>query len=59
MVVNSGNQLLKAKNLIVSPHTASMANKALKTSQRYCVEGMSAVLEGRRWPDTVNPEVYK
>ena len=56
--VSVGEEILSSHNIIVSPHTAGMTKESLITSQKECIDGVLAVLNGEKWQRTVNPEVF-
>ena len=57
--VSVGEDILSSHNIIVSPHTAGMTKESLITSQKECIDGVLAVLNGEKWQKTVNPEAFK
>lgn len=56
--VRTDDPLIKAKNLVFSPHSAAMTREAARNMGVQCAEGCMAVLRGERWPHVANPEVY-
>ncbi|MGI6581011.1 MAG: NAD(P)-dependent oxidoreductase [Erysipelotrichaceae bacterium] len=50
--------LESAKNLILSCHIAAMTSDALDTMGYDCIDGIIAVLNGKRWLKTANKDVY-
>ncbi|MDR1832460.1 MAG: hydroxyacid dehydrogenase [Fusobacteriaceae bacterium] len=50
--------LLRAKNLLVTPHSAAQTKEAALNMMRMCVDGCLAVLRGERWPCVVDPGVW-
>lgn len=52
------NVLLRAKNVIVSPHSAAQTREAVIRMATMCIEGCLAVLRGEKWSLVANPEVY-
>lgn len=52
-----GSPLLSAPNLLLSPHMASHTREAIARASRVAAENVVAVLQGRRPPNPVNPEV--
>lgn len=55
----SGSPLLKAKNLLYSPHSAAQTKEAVVRMAQMCVEGCLAVVQGEQWPHVANPKVYE
>lgn len=53
-----GAALLKAKNLIYTPHSAAQTREAVVRMAAMCVEGCLAVLRGERWPHVADKAVY-
>ena len=51
--------LLKAKNILISPHSAAQTREALVGMHTNCVEGCLAVLRGEKYPHVANSDVYK
>ncbi|MDR1835116.1 MAG: hydroxyacid dehydrogenase, partial [Fusobacteriaceae bacterium] len=51
--------ILKAKNLVCTPHIAAMTREAIWNMTKMCVTGCLAVLNGEKWPAVANPEVYE
>ncbi|MDR1832459.1 MAG: hydroxyacid dehydrogenase [Fusobacteriaceae bacterium] len=52
-------RILKAKNLVCTPHIAAMTKEAIRNMTVMCAKGCLAVLDGERWPAVANPEVYE
>lgn len=52
------NPLLSLKNLIVTPHMAGLTEEAATGVAVGAVEGVLAVLAGRRWSNVADPKVY-
>lgn len=52
------HKLWGCENLTLSAHVAAMTEEALAVMAEYCVDGIQAVLEKKRWRITANPEVY-
>ncbi len=50
--------LLKFDNVLVSPHTAGVTHESRRNMGRIAAEQMLAVLDGKRPPRLVNPEVW-
>lgn len=50
--------LLKAKNLVYSPHSAAQTKEAVVRMAAMCVEGCLAVLNGEQWPYVADAKVY-
>ncbi len=50
---------MKAKNLILSPHSAAQTREAVINMAVMCAEGCTAILTGERWPHVANPDAYK
>ena len=53
------NPLLKAKNLLVSPHSAAQTREAVINMHLMCMEGCLAVLNGEQWPHVADKKVYE
>lgn len=51
--------LLKAKNLLVSPHSAAQTREAVINMHLMCMEGCLAVLNGEQWPYVADKKVYE
>ncbi|MFT4007928.1 MAG: hydroxyacid dehydrogenase [Lacrimispora sp.] len=49
---------MKAKNLILSPHSAAQTKEAVINMAVMCAEGCAAILNGKRWPHVANPAAY-
>ncbi|MHB1315342.1 MAG: hydroxyacid dehydrogenase [Christensenellales bacterium] len=50
--------LLKAKNIIVSPHSAAQTREAILNMADMCVQGCLSVIRGEKWPYVADIEVY-
>ena len=50
--------LLRFDNVLVSPHTAGVTHESRREMGRYAAEQMLAVLDGKRPPRLINPEVW-
>lgn len=50
--------LLQFDNVLVSPHTAGVTHESRREMGRYAAEQMLAVLDGKRPPRLINPEVW-
>jgi len=50
--------LMSLGNFIVSPHLAGQTQEATAAIVKMAVDGTLAVLNGERWPQVCNPEVY-
>ena len=46
--------MLNAKNVIASPHSAALTKEASVRVQKLCL----AVLRGEKWPYVADPKVY-
>ena len=53
------NPLLKAKNLLVSPHSAAQTREAVINMHLMCMEGCLAVLNGEQWSHVADKKVYE
>ncbi|HEV2950690.1 MAG TPA: NAD(P)-dependent oxidoreductase [Actinomycetota bacterium] len=51
-------ELFEFSNVILTPHIGSATVEARKAMSLAVVENLRAMIEGRRAPDVVNPEVY-
>jgi lactate dehydrogenase-like 2-hydroxyacid dehydrogenase len=51
-------ELLAMSNVVLSPHLGSAVAELRETMANIVVDNILAVLEGRRPPNCVNPEVY-
>ena len=51
--------LLRFDNVLVSPHTAGVTHESRREMGRYAAEQMLAVLDGKRPPRLINPEVWE
>lgn len=56
--LHPGNPLLKAKNLIFSPHSAAQTREAVINMATMCVEGCKAVCQGKKWKLVADQKVY-
>ena len=50
--------LLRFDNVLASPHTAGVTHESRREMGRYAAEQMLAVLDGKRPPRLINPEVW-
>lgn len=50
--------LENARNLIFSCHIAAQTEEAVEAMGMDCIQGILAVLQGKRWAKTANPRVY-
>ncbi|MGC8474923.1 MAG: hydroxyacid dehydrogenase [Acetobacteraceae bacterium] len=50
--------LLQFDNVLASPHTAGVTHESRREMGRYAAEQMLAVLDGKRPPRLINPEVW-
>lgn len=50
--------LMKAKNIVFSPHSAAQTREAVINMARMCVDGCLAVLNGEKWPYVADTKVY-
>ena len=58
--ISSDNPLLKAPNLVMTPHVSSRTNSVIRITARQAAETTCRILEGER-PEQqflINPEVY-
>ncbi len=55
--IDPGDPLLSLPNVLVTPHIASASYETRQTMSEVAAENLIAVLEGRRPPHPVNPEV--
>lgn len=53
------SRILRARNVIVSPHSAAQTREAVIHMATMCIRGCLAVLSGEKWPYVANPEVYE
>lgn len=51
--------ILRAPNLIVSPHSAAQTREAVIRMAQMCIEGCLTVLKGEKWPYVADPKVYE
>jgi D-3-phosphoglycerate dehydrogenase len=52
------HKLLGFDNVLVSPHTAGVTHESRREMGRYAAEQMLEVLDGKRPPRLINPEVW-
>lgn len=52
------DEILKAKNTILSPHSAAQTREAVIHMAEMCVEGCLAVINGEKWPYVADSSVY-
>lgn len=57
--MQADHPLMGLSNFIVTPHMAAQTQETTAQIVRMAVEGTLAVLDGVRWPNVCNPEVYK
>ena len=57
-VPETGGELLSAPNLICTPHMAANTQKAEQQICDMMIDGVLAVLEGKRWPYVADRSVY-
>ena len=57
--IRPGNPLLSAKNLVISPHSASSTKEAMENMAILCVKGCQAVLSGKKWKFVAEPRVWE
>lgn len=57
--IQMSHPLLKAKNVICTPHSAALTNDSNARVARACVEGCLAVCRGEIWPQVASKTVYK
>ncbi|MEO8713469.1 MAG: NAD(P)-dependent oxidoreductase, partial [Acetobacteraceae bacterium] len=50
--------LLRFDNVLASPHTAGVTHESRREMGRFAAEQMLAILDGKRPPRLVNPEVW-
>ena len=50
--------LLKFDNVLVSPHTAGATEESRENMARFAAEQVLEILDGKRPPRLVNPEVW-
>lgn len=53
------SEILRCKNVIVSPHSAALAREASVRTAEMCARGVVAVLNGERWPYVADKSVYE
>ena len=51
--------LMKANNIIISPHSAAQTREAVIKMAEMCVEGCIKVIKGEKWPYVANPQAYQ
>ncbi|MFT3985177.1 MAG: hydroxyacid dehydrogenase [Lachnospiraceae bacterium] len=51
--------LLKAKNLLYSPHSAAQTKEAVINMAQMCVKGCQAILREEKWPYVADTKVYE
>lgn len=51
--------LMGLTNVIVTPHMAAQTQETTGKTVLMAVEGTLAVLDGKKWPNVANPEVYE
>lgn len=56
--MDAENPIMSLSNVIISPHIAAQTQETTGGMVLMAVEGTLAVLEGKKWPDVCNPEVY-
>ena len=54
----SDHQLLAFDNVLVSPHTAGATHESRDNMARYAAEQLIDILDGKRPPRLINPEVW-
>lgn len=52
------HKLLNLENVILTPHMAAQTKEAASRMATRAAEGVLAVLNGQKWPDVANPDVY-
>ena len=52
------DEILSAKNLILSPHIAAQTREASFKMAQMCIEGCFDVLEGKKIRNVANPQAY-
>lgn len=52
------NELMNAKNVIVSPHSAAQTKEAVVNMATMCVNGCLAICRGEKWPFVADKKVY-
>lgn len=57
--MDSESPLMRLDNFIVTPHMAAQTQETTAKVVTLAAEGTLAVLEGRRWQNVCNPEVYE
>ena len=50
--------LFRAKNILISPHSAAQTREAIINMALMCVDGCFAVLDRRKWPHVADKAVY-
>ncbi|MEA5082693.1 MAG: hydroxyacid dehydrogenase [Lachnospiraceae bacterium] len=50
--------LFTAQNIICSPHSAAQTREAVINMATQCAQGCSAVMQGEKWTNVANPDVY-
>ncbi len=57
--MDSKSPLMGLDNFIVSPHSAAQTKEATTLTVKMAAEGTLAVLQGEKWANVCNPEVYE
>lgn len=53
------NELLSAKNIILSPHSAAQTRESVVNMAQMCIDGCLAILKGERWKYVADEKVYE
>lgn len=56
--LDRNHPLFSAPNLMMTPHTAAQSKEAVIKMAEMCVNGMIAVLNGKKWPHVADKKVY-
>ena len=55
---NPDDELLRCRNVIISPHSASLSREATIRTAEMCARGCIAVLNGEEWPYVADKSAY-
>ena len=50
--------LMSLPNFIATPHMAALSRESSIRAAKMVVDGMIAVINGKKWPHICNPDVY-
>lgn len=57
--ITMDNPLLRAKNIVLTPHNAALTKEALRNMCVDCAKGCAAICQGEKWPHVVDPSAYE